>query len=262
MTKLASSRPGVLERNGINRVVERSIIRHSRRPRSGNLEFMNDKAFPPPPSKWRLRTLRPKRWAKRVASVAWGDFWSPFTDNSALYSYMGLIVATLLTVNAGGFFHLMSELSALNNLLYSLSLATLLWFLLCIIRAPFRARRQERDEGQWADNRFILREPRLVFQRQVTVEDHQKPIEFEIADAEPGGGVEFRVDVDVWSKCVAHVFPVIPGVPLMLPDTARNPTQALVAVPISRKFRVVVEKWAPSNPTVVSVNLISLYLPQ
>jgi hypothetical protein len=228
---------------------------------------MTNPDFPSPPTtKWTRALIKARRFAVASLKVAVEDFLAPITDSSARLSYIGVVVSTYLAVSAGGYFRMLSELSAAKEALLPLLYATAIWLIVCIVCAPFRARKREKDLGQWEGNRFIFNEPKLVFQKQVTAADAGKPIIFQIPDAEPGGGVELRIHADVFGQpCVAHVWPVLTyGESAQPPrlEIMRNPAMSLLAVPKTKRFQLIVEKWEPSNPSVVKVYLDTLYVPQ
>ncbi len=228
---------------------------------------MTNPDFPPPATKWTRPLTKARRFAFASLKIAAKDFLAPFTDSSALFSYIGVVLTTYLAVTAGGFFRVLGELSSFNQALLPLAYASLIWLLVCVVRAPFRARKEEKDLGQWEGNRFIFNEPKLVFQKQVTAADTDRPIQFEVPEAEPGGGVEIRTVVDVFGQpCVAMVYPVLThggsAIPNAIDLPMRNPSMQLLAVPKTRLFQLIVHKWEPSNPSVVKVYLDTLYIPQ
>lgn len=208
-----------------------------------------------------LWQIKAKRFLRDWLQVSIRDFLAPLTDDAALLNLLALIVVTYLAA-LGGLFRLLEELQSVSDAIAPLIWTMPLYLLICIIRGPFRVRAEEKILGQWAGNRFVFHSPKLVFQKQISANESKDTILFCIHEAEPGGGVELRTEVDNWDQlCLAQVAPDLPAMNTLM-CVERMPVASLAAVTKSKRFRLLVEKRAPSNATVVRVFLHSIYLPQ
>lgn len=205
--------------------------------------------------------IKARRSLQSSARIALRDFLAPLTDDAALLNFL-LIVVTVYTAASSGLFEFLTEIAQIHDAALPLGWAILMYAVICVTRAPFRAHAEESACGQWVGNRYILNTPKLVFQKQISAADSNETITFEIPEAEPGGGVEIRTEIDVWDQlCFVRVVSDFPGADL--PNiNMRMPLISLNSVTGSKRFRLLIQKRQPSNATVVKVFLHSLCLPQ
>lgn len=71
-----------------------------------------------------------------------------------------------------------------------------MFFLLNLVFAAFRVRRQEHDQGNWFGTRFIYHEPVRLFTALVDERDNGKVLKFPLADAEDGTLVSYVIETD------------------------------------------------------------------
>lgn len=146
---------------------------------------------------WWIRT---KRYCRKAPGIALREFWDTLADRTQA---LGLIVSVI------GLWLILLHASDLERDVQAqtwavgvqaFALAAVVWAVICLVRGPFLARRQDRFAGTWhaSDNgmRFVYYRPVLVAQERVIGTGEVERFKIKFEDAEPRSMVYYRIEVD------------------------------------------------------------------
>lgn len=144
-----------------------------------------------PPAEVKQRVQRRIAWALYRRSLL-----SPFFNAKAVLSYLTSIIGLFFL------FSLLGEKAATDRVsqvavgIISAVAASTVWAVVLAIANPSRVRKEQKTVGEWIGNRFVYREPRLVFTKEWSPKDNGVYPLFEFGEAYPGALLDYRIDID------------------------------------------------------------------
>lgn len=139
---------------------------------------------------------RTKRYLRLWLRDGINETIAPLTDGNARLNYIAvLIVLLLLSAERGAdkqLSTLITTIEGIETALYSVPL----FFLLNLLFAIFRVRKNEKRLGEWFGTRFIYHHPIRLVTALVDESDNGKPLKFAIEDAEDNALVSYAIETD------------------------------------------------------------------
>jgi hypothetical protein len=139
-----------------------------------------------------------KRRTRRRAALRlyFGSLVSPMFSARAIFGYLVSIIGLLFLFGILEDAALNSRVSQTVIGIIAFISASLIWAILLAIGTPYRVRRAEKLKGTWAGERFVYREPLLVFTTEWLPTDNGNYPYFDFNDAYPGALLDYKIEVD------------------------------------------------------------------
>jgi hypothetical protein len=199
------------------------------------------------------------QWFGLWRQITREDVLAPLFDTGARLQFFSVVALLIFVLPPAGYAKWSEELTntvrALQALLYALPL------FLCLngLVAIFKATRELKRLGQWADNRFVFHQRRHLMTAVVTAEDNGKLLPFKVVDLPKKASVDLIVEVEKGfdDRNVRVQFIGSKEHPVTWDEYERH--NMLAFVPEDETFYVTTLKQTSSNASTIKVFLMSWY---
>jgi hypothetical protein len=139
---------------------------------------------------------RTKRYVRLWLRDAIAQTIAPLTDTNARLNYIGVLVVLFLLSQQWSLDRLSSWVDTTFNSMEIFVYSVPVFFMLNLVFALFRVRKNEKELGEWYGSRFVYHEPRRLLTVMVDENDNDKHWSFGVEDAEGGSLVSYFIETD------------------------------------------------------------------
>ena len=137
-----------------------------------------------------------RRLAKRYPRTVMAEFIGPLADRAQFLAVTNAFVASFLILQTASLARAMTEVSSWALAVQAFAWTTLIWAVICLVRAPIVIIDSDRRKGKWYGRRYVYHSPHLVatIRCKATGEAQRHKILF--SDAEPNAFVYYSIEVE------------------------------------------------------------------
>lgn len=188
------------------------------------------------------------------------DFIAPLVDKTAFLQFLSFPFLLYFISHYNGLNAVTEKVIEVIEVFQSILYSLPLYLTYCAIRSLFLVTKEEKKKGTWFGPEFVYNEPLLVLTARVTNEDNAKPISFLIPEAERGGSVQFRVEVDGTDTNVRTQIKTEDTIGIRIPwELIQYHKITLTWTPKNKKCYLLTMK-ENINPAIIRVYLLSINL--
>jgi hypothetical protein len=191
--------------------------------------------------------------------IALKDTRAPLFDTSARLQFFSFVALLIFVLPPEGYAKWTEELTNTMRALQALVYALPLFLCLNAVVAIFKAAKEQRRLGQWADNRFVYHQRRHLMTAVVTAEDNGRLLPFKVTGLPKNASVDLIVEIEKGfdDRNVRVQIVGSKDHPVVWDQYERR--NMLAFVPEDETFYVTTLKHSPSNDSTVKVFLMSWY---
>jgi len=104
----------------------------------------------------------------------------PLTDRLAFLQFLAFPILLYFIWNNKGFWEMLAEFQTTFSMLEALFWAVPLYLVWCAVFAIFRVQKEEKENGQWAENRFLYHFPQHIKTFQFDQKDNDKCVRINV----------------------------------------------------------------------------------
>ena len=218
------------------------------------IEFRHRK----PGEKVSVRWIRARRRIKGALRIWAQEIVAPLVDRNAILQLIAYPVFLLIVLLARGYRAMSEEAfiswAATQALIYAFPA----FVLVCLVRAGLRVVKEEAALGSWFGTEFVYHHPIRLLTVRVTSADNGRRIPFKVPQAEIGGSVDLKVEVDGFDKRVKAQVTNPAGPDILLPWSRFHygGTYCKGFVPPNKTLALVVNA-DMTNASIIRVMLVS-----
>lgn len=191
--------------------------------------------------------------------IALEDIRAPLFDTAARLQFFLVVALFIFVLPPEGYSEWRGELKNTMRTLHALLYAFPAFVLFAGFISFFKALKEHKKLGQWADNRFVFHEKRHLMTAIVTSEDNGKLLPFKVTGLPKNASVDLVVEVEKGfdDRNVRVQFVSHKDFPIIWDEYERH--NILGFVPDNETLYITTFKPSPSNASTVKVFLMSWY---